>query len=155
MANNFERLANELIDGSDSLVDKYNEHRNRFPYDKITKERLKNLKKEYSNFTSLSVEFQKNYTELFKEKGNQKEEYLKIGELHINMIQTLYLNRIGYEISQKTNDKSLLLAWAVAIVSIILSIASITFTIIYGEKSTPCSNLRTPDLLPSITLKNT
>jgi hypothetical protein len=164
----FEELKNELINTENSFVDKYNNAKNKkmggYSYEDIKKETdICILEKQMQIFSSLFEGFQKNYIEIFsitKEKlkiqsstQQEKDKYLKVGELYLNVIQNLYLNPINYRINKLKSDESLSKAnesicWAkisiwIAIVSfiisIILSIVSIKKTIYYGKNPISCS----------------
>lgn len=143
----FDELICELTEG---LAVRYNANRADYPYENIKSEQsIEELEKQGNVFSNLLEAFQKNYIEIFnttnKEQEEQnfteqdKEKYLKIGELCINIIQNLYLNPINYRLNQLNNRNSLRFAWIVAIASVVLATASILLTWHYGKNPTPCS----------------
>jgi len=106
-------LKNELIDGKNSLVDRYNN----------TKIHC------YSSLNKLSNEFNNNYRKLFKlyknGKGiNEAKEYLNIGNLYINSLNTK-LNQL--------NTGFAFFSVFLGLLSIILSIVSFVNPNIYNN----------------------
>jgi hypothetical protein len=118
----------------------YLKTKNEFRKKKLNNYSCEELEEKYDCFQGLLERIIELSKEYFKKiidndtKHNNKM-YFDLSCIYISEIQHLYLDRINYRLNQKNNNKSLRLAWIVAIVSFILSIISIFLTIHYGNSS--------------------